>query len=35
VDEAEIARAPARPFYVPPSLYEPFGLAVLEAAQSR
>ena len=35
VDEAEIGRRlHARPVFVSPSLYEPFGLAVLEAAQS-
>jgi glycosyltransferase involved in cell wall biosynthesis len=35
VDEAEIARRLApRPVFVSPSLYEPFGLAVLEAAQA-
>ena len=35
VDEAEIARRlAARPVFVSPSLYEPFGLAVLEAAQA-
>lgn len=34
VDEAEIGRRlQARPVFVSPSLYEPFGLAVLEAAQ--
>lgn len=34
VDEAEIGRRlRARPVFVSPSLYEPFGLAVLEAAQ--
>ena len=35
VDEAEIDRRLAeRPVFVSPSLYEPFGLAVLEAAQA-
>jgi glycosyltransferase involved in cell wall biosynthesis len=35
VDEAEVARRLAeRPVFVSPSLYEPFGLAVLEAAQA-
>jgi len=35
VDEAEVARRlSARPVFVSPSLYEPFGLAVLEAAQA-
>lgn len=35
VDDAEIARRlAARPVFVSPSLYEPFGLAVLEAAQA-
>lgn len=35
VDEAEVARRlHARPVFVSPSLYEPFGLAVLEAAQA-
>jgi glycosyltransferase involved in cell wall biosynthesis len=35
VDDAEIARRLAsRPVFVSPSLYEPFGLAVLEAAQA-
>lgn len=35
VDEGEIARRlSARPVFVSPSLYEPFGLAVLEAAQA-
>lgn len=35
VDEAEIGRRlAARPVFVSPSLYEPFGLAVLEAAQA-
>ncbi|MBW3617512.1 MAG: glycosyltransferase family 4 protein [Proteobacteria bacterium] len=35
VDEAEIGRRlHARPVFVSPSLYEPFGLAVLEAAHS-
>jgi glycosyltransferase involved in cell wall biosynthesis len=34
VDDAEVARRLAqRPVFVSPSLYEPFGLAVLEAAQ--
>ena len=34
VDDAEVARRlAARPVFVSPSLYEPFGLAVLEAAQ--
>ena len=35
VDDAEVARRlAARPVFVSPSLYEPFGLAVLEAAQA-
>jgi glycosyltransferase involved in cell wall biosynthesis len=35
VDEAEIdRRLSERPVFVSPSLYEPFGLAVLEAAQA-
>lgn len=35
VDDAEIARRlAARPVFVSPSLYEPFGLAVLEASQA-
>ena len=35
VDDAEVAaRLAARPVFVSPSLYEPFGLAVLEAAQA-